>query len=172
MESMLQSPLEIQHNMPTGTLFEYQSDAAFADLKDMNPTESKRKNKRSSKLRSQEHPLHALYQGTDPDNAVFWVPAQIHPEVAPNEFNSWIAKRANSLNHSDKPTTRRKSILALHSYTSEQLVKDTKEPTIPESPTEANSREDLPVPTIPLSPSLFRRHTYNSSDSTNRKGNI
>ncbi|KAJ9070852.1 hypothetical protein DSO57_1003315 [Entomophthora muscae] len=166
---MLQSPLEIQHSMPTGTLFEYQSEAAFADLNDMNPTESMRKQKRPAKLHSQDHPLHAFYKGSDPDNAVFWVPAQIHPEVAPNEFNSWIAKRAYSLSHTEKPTTRRKSILALHSYTSEQLVKDTKEPSIPESPTQENSRADLPVPTIPLSPSLFRRHTYNSSESANRK---
>ncbi|KAI0232050.1 hypothetical protein L0F63_005889 [Massospora cicadina] len=152
---MVQSFL-IQRNMTMGAILEFQPESTFADLSDMNPTEPKRKYKTK---RHQDNPFLAICE--DPTNAVFWVPAQFHPEVAPNEFDAWIKKRTSALSTNEKHATRRKSILALHSYTSEQLTNECKMPPISESPTKDHGKAELPIPAVPLSP-LIRRHTYNN----------
>lgn len=47
---------------------------------------------------------------------LFWVPAHLHPEIAPQEFNRWLEKHSDAINTQERPT-RRKSVLGLHSYT-------------------------------------------------------
>ncbi|KAI9298912.1 hypothetical protein K502DRAFT_326945 [Neoconidiobolus thromboides FSU 785] len=85
-------------------------------------------------------------------NFVFWVPAQLHPEIAPNEFNTWLDKRASALSPTEKRATRRKSILSLSSITPEQIeeMKDSLPPLL--EPNTSN-----------FSNSLHRRRTLNDS---------
>ncbi|RKP08490.1 hypothetical protein THASP1DRAFT_23534 [Thamnocephalis sphaerospora] len=58
---------------------------------------------------------------TDPTKVV-WVPARLHPTIAPHEFKSWLEEHASAVNHNETALGRRKSILSLHSYTKRASV--------------------------------------------------
>ncbi|KAJ1973386.1 hypothetical protein H4R34_005094, partial [Dimargaris verticillata] len=50
-----------------------------------------------------------------------WVPAHLHPEIAPSEFRAWITEHGTALNTMEKRLSRRRSVLSLHSYSRSDL---------------------------------------------------
>ncbi|KAJ1965764.1 hypothetical protein IWQ62_002588 [Dispira parvispora] len=54
--------------------------------------------------------------------AEVWVPAHLHPEIAPSEFQAWVEEHGHLLTPEEqKPLQRRRSILSMHSYSSIDL---------------------------------------------------
>ncbi|KAJ1652338.1 hypothetical protein IWQ61_007306 [Dispira simplex] len=54
--------------------------------------------------------------------AEVWVPAHLHPEIAPSEFQAWVEQHGHLLTPEEqKPLQRRRSILSMHSYSSIDL---------------------------------------------------
>ncbi|ORX85222.1 hypothetical protein K493DRAFT_320001 [Basidiobolus meristosporus CBS 931.73] len=62
---------------------------------------------------------------------LFWVPAHLHPEIAPHQFKTWLMKHSSAVNQSETTLSRRKSILSLHSYSGADFAN---EPTAGEKP--------------------------------------
>ncbi|KAK9718163.1 hypothetical protein K7432_005706 [Basidiobolus ranarum] len=81
---------------------------------------------------------------------LFWVPAHLHPEIAPYQFKAWLHKHSSAVNHTETTLTRRKSILSLHSYSgsdfASELTADGKKSTKP-SLNPSNLRRQLTVTT-------------------------
>lgn len=163
-------------DLPSGSFFDYKQEmsSSLAEIVDLSsseitnsdslvssfPSDPKASSKPfSEKVLKKDNPFLALCKTNDTSDPVFWVPAQLHPEIAPNEFNSWIEKRASALNVNEKRATRRKSILSLHSFTSEQLLKDKER----KSRYRTETPFHIPTSQNPLSPSLVRRHTYTNN---------
>ncbi|KAK9767969.1 hypothetical protein K7432_001782 [Basidiobolus ranarum] len=59
----------------------------------------------------------------DPSH-LYWVPAHLHPEIAPQQFSTWLDKHSSAVNHTETSLTRRKSILSLHSYGGSDFTED------------------------------------------------
>jgi hypothetical protein len=53
---------------------------------------------------------------------VVWVPARLHPTIAPHEFKSWLEEYSSAVNLNESALGRRRSILSLHSYSKRASV--------------------------------------------------
>lgn len=53
-----------------------------------------------------------LHIETDNPSHLFWVPAHLHPEIAPNEFRKWLKNHKDGFNSGTTSLRRRKSTLS------------------------------------------------------------
>ncbi|KAI9592046.1 hypothetical protein BDF19DRAFT_452985 [Syncephalis fuscata] len=53
---------------------------------------------------------------------IVWVPARLHPTIAPHEFKSWLEEHSSAVNLNETMLGRRRSILSLHSYSKRASV--------------------------------------------------
>ncbi|KAJ1975082.1 hypothetical protein H4R35_003313 [Dimargaris xerosporica] len=89
-----------------------------------------------------------------------WVPAHLHPEIAPSEFRAWIKEHGTVLNTMEKRLSRRRSVLSLHSYSRSDLES---EGPVDTSADDGQPGDDTAMEPRQLTAVIRRRNTTDSA---------
>ncbi|CAG8696254.1 17898_t:CDS:2, partial [Racocetra fulgida] len=116
--------------------------------------------KRKSIIGLEDDDTSALHIETDNPSHLFWVPAHLHPEIAPNEFRKWLNNHAKDrFNTGTSSLRRRKSALSRQYIPTENDEDEQSEKKI--GPEKKRNGSD----TDPKDPNIFDRHSSATVDS-------